>query len=116
MVICSVSFVIRLVGYPSLVSVGLAGLDTFFAKTYHAWERGLNEHTNGDSSASTSPKATAFATVSADDVQKVEELLNQPPTRRVKVQDATGGILKSAISAACCIGGLKGPVSFTESQ
>ena len=22
-------------------------LDTFFANSYHSWERGLNEHTNG---------------------------------------------------------------------
>ncbi len=52
--------------------------DTFFAKPYSAWQRGLNEHTNG-LVRQYFPKSTDFTTLSADDVQKVEELLNNRP-------------------------------------
>jgi len=52
--------------------------DTFFARPYSAWQRGLNEHTNG-LVRQYFPKSTDFTTVSADDVQKVEELLNNRP-------------------------------------
>jgi IS30 family transposase len=52
--------------------------DTFFAKPYHAWERGLNEHTNG-LVRQYFPKSTDFTTISAHEVQKVEELLNSRP-------------------------------------
>jgi len=52
--------------------------DTFFAKPYHAWERGLNEHTNG-LARQYFPKSTDFTTVSDDEVLRVEELLNNRP-------------------------------------
>lgn len=52
--------------------------DTFFAKPYHSWERGLNEHTNG-LVRQYFPKATDFTAVAEHDVQKVEELLNNRP-------------------------------------
>lgn len=52
--------------------------ETFFAKPYHAWERGLNEHTNG-LVRQYFPKSTDFTTVSDDEVRKVEELINNRP-------------------------------------
>jgi transposase, IS30 family len=52
--------------------------DTFFARPYSAWERGLNEHTNG-LVRQYFPKSTDFTTVSADHVRNVEELLNSRP-------------------------------------
>ncbi len=52
--------------------------DTFFAKPYHSWERGLNEHTNG-LVRQYFPKATDFTAVEVQEVQKVEELLNNRP-------------------------------------
>jgi transposase, IS30 family len=52
--------------------------DTFFAKPYHAWERGLNEHTNG-LVRQYFPKSTDFNTISQDEVHRVEELLNNRP-------------------------------------
>lgn len=52
--------------------------DTFFAKPYHSWERGLNEHTNG-LVRQYFPKSTDFTTVAAHEVQKVEDLLNNRP-------------------------------------
>jgi len=52
--------------------------DTFFAKPYHAWERGLNEHTNG-LVREYFPKSTDFTTISDDEVLRVEELINNRP-------------------------------------
>jgi IS30 family transposase len=52
--------------------------DTFFARPYHAWERGLNEHTNG-LVRQYFPKSTDFNTISQDEVHRVEELLNNRP-------------------------------------
>jgi IS30 family transposase len=57
-----------------------AALDaaTFFARPYHAWERGLNEHTNG-LVRQYFPKSTDFTAISDDEVLRVEELLNNRP-------------------------------------
>jgi IS30 family transposase len=52
--------------------------DTFFAKPYQAWQRGLNEHSNG-LVRQYFPKRTDFTTVSTDDVRRVETLLNNRP-------------------------------------
>jgi IS30 family transposase len=52
--------------------------DTFFAKPYHSWERGLNEHTNG-LVRQYFPKSTDFTTVSAQDVRDVQDRLNNRP-------------------------------------
>lgn len=51
---------------------------TYFAKPYHSWERGLNEHTNG-LVRQYFPKHTDFAAVRKQDVERVEELLNKRP-------------------------------------
>ena len=55
----------------------------YFAKPYHAWERGLNENTNG-LVRQYFPKATSFATVSCDDVERVQNLLNSRPRKTLK--------------------------------
>jgi len=47
----------------------------FFATPYHAWERGLNENTNG-LIRDFFPKGTDFATIANAQVAKVERLLN----------------------------------------
>ena len=52
--------------------------DTFFAKPYSAWQRGLNEHTNG-LVRQYFPKSTDFTTVSTEDVRDVEDRLNNRP-------------------------------------
>lgn len=52
--------------------------DTYFARPYNAWQRGLNEHTNG-LVRQYFPKSTDFTAVAAHEVQKVEELLNNRP-------------------------------------
>ena len=52
----------------------------YFAKPYHSWERGLNEHTNG-LVRQYFPKSTRFCEVSAEDVAQVEALLNNRPRK-----------------------------------
>jgi IS30 family transposase len=52
----------------------------YFAKPYHSWERGLNEHTNG-LIRQYFPKSKSFAEISADDIKRVEERLNHRPRK-----------------------------------
>ena len=59
--------------------------DTYFAKPYHAWERGLNEHTNG-LIRQYFPKNTNFLTVSEEQVIHVENLLNNRPRKVLNFQ------------------------------
>jgi IS30 family transposase len=57
-------------------------LDTgfYFAKPYHSWERGLNEHTNG-LVRQYFPKSKRFDEMSADELMEVEILLNSRPRK-----------------------------------
>lgn len=52
----------------------------FFATPYHAWERGVNEHTNG-LIRDFFPKGTDFTTIHPATVAKVERLLNRRPRK-----------------------------------
>jgi IS30 family transposase len=55
----------------------------YFATPYHAWERGLNENTNG-LVRQYFPKGSSFATLSNEDVQRVQNLLNSRPRKTLK--------------------------------
>lgn len=52
----------------------------YFAKPYHSWERGLNEHTNG-LVRQYLPKKTDFTQVSDHTVQLIAEKLNNRPRK-----------------------------------
>ena len=52
----------------------------YFAKPYHSWERGLNEHTNG-LVRQYLPKAKRFDEISSEDLEKIEVLLNNRPRK-----------------------------------
>ena len=52
----------------------------FFATPYHAWERGLNENTNG-LIRDFFPKGTDFSMITNAEVAKVERLLNARPRK-----------------------------------
>jgi IS30 family transposase len=52
----------------------------YFARPYHAWERGLNEHTNG-LVRQYFPKASDLSIVTNTEVQKVEDKLNSRPRK-----------------------------------
>ena len=52
----------------------------YFAKPYHSWERGLNEHTNG-LVRQYFPKGMSFDKICPQDVLRVEYLLNNRPRK-----------------------------------
>ncbi len=52
----------------------------YFAKPYHSWERGLNEHTNG-LLRQYFPKGSDFSTLTPAEVQRVEDKLNSRPRK-----------------------------------
>ena len=52
----------------------------YFAKPYHSWERGLNEHTNG-LVRQYFPKKKRFDEITVAELKKVEELLNNRPRK-----------------------------------
>ena len=56
------------------------GWSVYFANPYHAWERGLNENTNG-LVRQFFPKGLDLAHVTGQDVRRVEELLNHRPRK-----------------------------------
>ena len=55
-------------------------VDFFFAKPYHSWQRGLNEHTNG-LIRQYFPKGTSFDSITNEDIARVEYLLNNRPRK-----------------------------------
>jgi transposase, IS30 family len=57
--------------------------ETYFAKPYHSWERGTNENTNG-LIRQYFPKKTDFNTVSKEQLDKVQNLLNNRPRKTLK--------------------------------
>ena len=58
------------------------GIQIFFAHAYHSWERGSNENTNG-LIRRFFPKKTNFRTVTDEEIQRVEYLLNTRPRKRL---------------------------------
>jgi len=52
----------------------------YFAKPYHSWERGLNEHTNG-LIRQYLPKGSSFNDVSEERLLEIESLLNNRPRK-----------------------------------
>jgi IS30 family transposase len=57
-------------------------LDTqcFFARPYHSWERGLNEHTNG-LIRQYLPKKTSFKNLKQKDIKFIQDRLNNRPRK-----------------------------------
>jgi IS30 family transposase len=58
------------------------GLDVYFARPYHAWERGTNENTNG-LVRQFFPKGLDLRRVTPRQVRHVERLLNNRPRKRL---------------------------------
>ena len=52
----------------------------YFAKPYHSWQRGLNEHTNG-LIRQYYPKSKRFDEISAEELMEIEHLLNNRPRK-----------------------------------
>ena len=58
------------------------GLDVYFARPYHSWERGSNEHFNG-LLRQYFPKGTDFTRISPREVRHVLNQLNDRPRKRL---------------------------------
>jgi len=56
------------------------GAMCYFAKPYHSWERGLNEHTNG-LVRQYLPKGTEFTNLQNKDVKRIQKFLNTRPRK-----------------------------------
>lgn len=67
-------------GYAELETA--LGIQCFFAHPYHSWERGANENVNGLIRRYL-PKGTDFATISDDEIRRIECLLNTRPRKRL---------------------------------
>ncbi|MDZ4204281.1 MAG: IS30 family transposase [Bacteroidales bacterium] len=57
-------------------------VDFYFAKPYHSWERGANENMNG-LIRQYFPKGSSFENISNDDVQRVQNILNNRPRKKL---------------------------------
>jgi IS30 family transposase len=56
------------------------GVQCFFARPYHSWERGLNEHTNG-LLRQFFPKGTNFKITKPGELQRAVDLINHRPRK-----------------------------------
>lgn len=90
----------------------------YFAKPYHSWERGLNEHTNG-LVRQYFPKKTNFSDITTEDIKRVELLLNNRPRKVLNFETPierfdklsktmvhskrTRGYLKKSVYSTCAL-------------
>jgi IS30 family transposase len=58
------------------------GIDFYFAKPYHSWERGANENTNG-LIRQYFPKGSSFESITDKDIQYVQHKLNNRPRKKL---------------------------------
>jgi IS30 family transposase len=56
------------------------GMDVFFAKPYHAWERGTNENTNG-LIRRLYPKKSSFAGIGKRELKRIDTYVNDRPRK-----------------------------------
>jgi IS30 family transposase len=58
----------------------VTGMDVFFARPYHAWERGTNENTNG-LIRRLYPKKSSFAGIGQAELKRIDTFLNDRPRK-----------------------------------
>lgn len=56
------------------------GVDVFFAKPYHSWERGTNENRNGIV-RKVLPKGRSFDDISGEEMRRIDRMLNDRPLK-----------------------------------
>jgi transposase, IS30 family len=83
------------------------GAACYFARPYHSWERGLNEHTNG-LIRQFFPKQTNFRIVKSEQVQRVMDLINDRPRKSLGYQ--TPREVFYGQSGTCCTSNLNRPL------
>ncbi len=59
------------------------GIDFYFARPYHSWERGANENLNG-LVRQYFPKGTNFDNIEKEAVERAENILNDRPRKRFR--------------------------------
>ena len=57
------------------------GAEFYFSKPYHAWERGLNEHTNGLVRQYIPKNSNLLTDFSESEIEEIEDLLNNRPRK-----------------------------------
>jgi hypothetical protein len=65
----------------------------YFARPYHSWERGLNEHTNG-LVRQYFPKSKSFDQVTTENLMEVERLLNSRPRKVLNFETPTEAFVR----------------------
>ncbi len=58
------------------------GIDVFFARPYHSWERGTNENTNG-LIRRLHPKKSSFSGIGTAELKRIDMFLNDRPRKRL---------------------------------
>jgi IS30 family transposase len=56
------------------------GIEVFFAKPYHSWERGTNENTNG-LIRRLHPKKSSFSGIGTRELKRIDSFLNDRPRK-----------------------------------
>jgi len=56
------------------------GMEVFFARPYHSWERGTNENTNG-LIRRLYPKKSSFSEIGESELKKIDEFVNDRPRK-----------------------------------
>ena len=64
------------------------GIDYYFARPYHSWERGSNENLNG-LVRQYFKKSSDFESITKEQVKAIEEKLNQRPRKRFEYENPT---------------------------
>lgn len=75
------------------------GIEPYFAHSYASWERGTNENTNG-LIRWYFPKGTDFASVTDEDIRRVENTLNNRPRKRLGYRTPAEVFLEHCSSVA----------------
>jgi IS30 family transposase len=60
------------------------GIDFYFAKPYHYWQRGANENING-LIRQYFPKSSSFESITNNDIQYVQHKLNNRPRKKIRI-------------------------------
>jgi IS30 family transposase len=64
------------------------GIDFYFAKPYHSWERGANENTNG-LIRQYFPKGSSIESITDKQIQYVQHKLNNRPRKKLRFLSPT---------------------------
>ena len=56
------------------------GIDVYFAKPYHSWERGTNENRNGIV-RKVLPKGRSFDDITGEEMRRIDRMLNDRPLK-----------------------------------